>query len=180
MHPLKIRGPRPRRLQARAGSPAPPRCYCPRMPAQTIEHLTLPMPPEEARALVLAALGDMPKYKLVDQDEALGLVRWRKGFGFTNPVTIEARFQPEGAGTAVELKAMVLALMDPFGFTKEAAQIAAGQVRAHLAARETGAAVPAAPAERRGLMVNVVFIGFAVLMMGCACGGVVLTALLGG
>lgn len=150
------------------------------MAAQTTETLTLPLPPEHARALVSDAIADMKKYRLVDQDEALGLVRWRKGFGWTNPVTIEARFEQADGGTRVEIKAMVLALADPFGFTKEACGIATEQVRARLAARQGGAAVPAARAERRGLIVNAVFLGFAFLMMFCACSGLLLSMLASG
>lgn len=149
------------------------------MGAETIETMTLPMDQDSAKALILNAIGDMKKYKLVDEDESLGLVRWRKGFGWTNPVTIEARFSPGDGGTQVELKAMVMALFDPFGFTREAMEIATGQVRAHLAARESGGAIPEPASEKRGVYVNVVVIGFAVLFMGCACGGMFLGALLG-
>ena len=53
------------------------------MGAETVETMTLPMDQDSAKALILNAIGDMKKYKLVDEDESLGLVRWRKGFGWT-------------------------------------------------------------------------------------------------
>lgn len=141
------------------------------MGAETIETITLPMDADSAKALVLNAIGDMQKYRLVDDDEALGLVRWRKGFGWTNPVTIEARFKPGGGGTEVELKAMVMALFDPFGFTKEAMEIATGQIRAHMDARSSGGPIPEPPAERRGMYINAVVILVLFLAMFCMCCG---------
>lgn len=140
------------------------------MAASTTTELILDMTPEEARALLEAACATVPGY------EPNGDLQWRKGWlSLTNPVTFRAELMPCGDGrTTVKMTAKILALFDPFGFTREALDQFDHIIQAHAAVHGTDQ-LPATPlGAKRGLYVLVGMLGFGVgipCLLGLCAGG---------
>ena len=140
------------------------------MSASTTRSLDIPRPPEEARALLETACGAVPGY------EPNGDLQWRKGWlSLTNPVTFRVELMPSGdGGTTVTMTAKILALFDPFGFTKEALDQFEHSIQAHVAVEGTDQ-LPAAPlGAKRGFYVLGgmlgLFVGLPCLVGLCAGG----------
>ena len=71
------------------------------------------------------------------------------------------------AVTAVDamIASMVMALFDPFGFTRETADRFVHQLHAHIEARSSGQPPEAPRPARVGLIVNLVAIGFVLVLV---------------
>ena len=94
-------------------------------------------------------------------------VRWSRGFTLaSNPQDCTATIEPAGDGrSTVTYKASVMALFDPFGFTRETADRFVHQLHAHIEARSSGQPPEAPRPARVGLIVNLVAIGFVLVLV---------------
>ena len=129
--------------------------------AETTLSTQLPLEIEAARALAERAGSRLTQYDFKGEDGPD--LKWERGFGLTNPQTVTARFEaaPDG-GTSVSYTVSILALMDPFGFTKETCERFIAELQAHHALEADGTALPEAPSDKKGmttLIVSLVFVG---------------------
>ena len=148
------------------------------MPASTTRSLDMALTPNDARALLETAGAAVPGY------EPNGDLKWRKGwFSLSNPVTVRAELMPSGdGGTTITMTANILALFDPFGFTKEAMDQFQHSIQAHLAVQGTDQPPATTPGAKRGLHVLggllVLFVGLPCLLGLCAGGLSIVSTLL--
>lgn len=145
--------------------------------AKTELSTTLPLPPDQARELVLRAAGRLTQYDYKgDKGDHL---LWERGFGLTNPQTVRVRIEPDGEGTTVTYAISILALADPFGFTKESCERFIAELEAHHAYESEGAALPEVPRDKRGMQIFIGSLVVVALITVCALGGVLVTVLAG-
>ncbi len=135
------------------------------MGASKSRSVQVDLPPSEARALVEEAATPLTKYKPRVNPNSDDLC-WRKGWGLSNPVTVKAELMPAAQGTTVTYTASILALFDPFGFTKGALDQFEQQLLAHREVRGTDQPPSPVVADNRGWYV---FGGFLVLGLGTPC-----------
>jgi hypothetical protein len=145
----------------------------------TTRSVDLDLTPQEALELVREAAAPL-RFREAAVEPSKGIVRWKRGFTLSsNPQDCTAAVEPVGDGRCtVTYRASVMALFDPFGFTRETAERFVHQLEAHRVARETGESPAAPPPARVGLVVNVVVLSLAGLMVvsavGCGLGTVLL------
>ena len=143
------------------------------MASQTRD-IMLPMPPAQAYGLVRASGNEIPKYRPLRDDPATLTLAWNKGFGWSNPVTVQvAIYQgPDANSSMIRYEASILALADPFGFNNKTLDQFTGHLQAHQQAQANGTQAPPPPTNKHEMKVNLIIIAVIFGLMFLMCGGV--------
>ena len=146
--------------------------------AETTLTTQLPLDPAAARALAERAAARLKQYDFKGPEGET--LKWQRGFGLTNPQTVTATFEDDGqGGTTVSYTVSILALMDPFGFTKESCERFITELQAHHEHEANGTALPEAPSDKKGMTTLIVSLAFVGLFAVCGFGAVLLAILSG-
>ncbi len=146
--------------------------------AETTLTTQLPLDPEAAMALAERAGARLAQYDFKGGEGPV--LKWERGFGLTNPQTVTARFSEDGSGgTTVAYTVSILALMDPFGFTRESCERFIAELQAPHALEADGVALPEVPRDKKGMTTLIVSLVFVGLLFVCGFGALVMAAIFG-
>ncbi|MBX3126537.1 MAG: hypothetical protein KF718_07455 [Polyangiaceae bacterium] len=110
--------------------------------------------------LARAAGSEIGSFRLVIDNPTAGFAKFSRGFGLTNPMDVIVTVTPvDEQRCSVVYEASILALVDPFGFLGGALDVFSAHLENHRQAWATGTPPPAAPKDKRPLVVTLGCLG---------------------
>ncbi|MCA9640745.1 MAG: hypothetical protein KC492_08605, partial [Myxococcales bacterium] len=99
-------------------------------------------------------------FKLIREDPQGYTMMFSRGFGWTNPVDINAGVMASGdAASQIQLNASILALADPFSFLPNVCKLFQERIEQHVHSMQTGAPLPPPRKDGHAMKVNLIIIG---------------------
>ena len=128
--------------------------------ASYIQNIQLSIPANQAYMVLRNAGSEIPGFRLIREDPQGYTMMFSRGFGWTNPVDINAGVMASGEGASqIQLNASILALADPFSFLPNVCKLFQERIEQHVHSMQTGAPLPPPRKDGHAMKVNLIIIG---------------------
>ncbi|MCA9627620.1 MAG: hypothetical protein KC766_08145 [Myxococcales bacterium] len=128
--------------------------------ASYTHNIQLNLPANQAYMVLRNAGSEIPGFKLVREDPQGYTILFSRGFGWTNPVDINAGvWATNDAASQIQLNASILALADPFSFLPNVCKLFQERIDQHVHSLQTGAPLPPPRKDGHAIKMNLIIIG---------------------